>query len=216
MAAIDTIEVLDNLQFQHLNTADIYSINAAGEAGECVTSRPIALPLSALGARILINNGYGATGSTVMARVRVTATTGMTTTTVTKTQNTQPLEWTSVALGACVESAEVDLTNVMEALVHVDVALVGTTAHLGTEIRVQVRKEESVDEWTDWVRLVVLAGLTAFTLDVASTAAAGQKVIAVNNPTAGHLNYLNKRIFVLDATAADCEVLFQTACGADS
>ena len=31
MADIDTIVVLDNLQFEHLNTADVYSINADGQ-----------------------------------------------------------------------------------------------------------------------------------------------------------------------------------------
>jgi hypothetical protein len=60
------------------------------------------------------------------------------------------------------------------------------------------------------------SGKTAFKLDVKSTAAAGQGVIAVDNPTAGHLNYINKKIFILDATAANSEIFFQTAVGADS
>ena len=216
MADIDTIEVLDNLQFEHLNTADIYTVHADGQAGESVITIPIILPMNASAARVLISNN-GATGSQVHARVRATAVTGMTTTTVTKTQNTQPLEWTAIALNAVVvESSEINLTNIYEAMVHVDVAITGTTAHLGTDIIVEVRKEVTVDEWTVWAQLSVLSGLTAFKTDVASTAAAAQKVIAIANPTAGNLNHINKRLFILDATVAQCEIVYETACGADA
>ena len=215
MAAIDTIEVLDNLQFEHLNTADIYTVHADGIAGEAVATVAVILPMNASAARVLISNN-GATGSQVHARVRATAVTGMTTTTVTKTQNTQPLEWTAIALNAViVESSEIDLTNVYEAMVHVDVAITGTTAHLGTDIIVEVRKEVTVDEWTVWTRFSMLSGKTAFKTDVADTAAAGQKVIAIANPTAGNLNHINKRLFILDATVAQCEIVRETACGAD-
>ena len=217
MAAVDTIEVLDNLDFEHLNTADIYSVHADGELGEAVVCKPIYVPcLSLLGARVLINNN-GATGSTVIARVRETKTSGITTTTVTKTQNTQSMEWNSIALNAAiVAGTEITLTNIYELLIHVDVALVGTTAHLGTEIIVEVRKEATVSEWTVYQRLSVLSGKTAFKMDVADTAAAAQKVIDVLNPTAGNLNHINKRLFILDATPANSEIVWQTACGADA
>jgi hypothetical protein len=216
MAAIDTIEVLDNLQFTHADTADIYSVDAAGEAGEAVVTIPIALPMEASAARVIINNAYGATGSTVHARVRCTDVTGITATTVTKTQNTQPLEWTSVALGAMQESAEIDLTNIMGPLLHIDLALTGTTAHLGTEVRVQIRKEATVEEWTDWCRVVRLSGKTAIKNDIASEAASGQKVIATANPVAGNLDHVARNIFILDATVAQCEIVYQTAFGADT
>lgn len=217
MAAVDTIEVLDNLQFEHLNTADIYTVHADGEAGECVKTIPIILPMNILGARVLISNN-GATGSQVHARVRGTDVTGITTTTVSKAQSTQLLEWTAIALNApIVESSEWDLTNIYEPMLHVDMAITGTTAHLGTDIIVEVRKEATVDEWTVWARLgTVLAGLTAFKTDVADTAAADQKVIAIANPTAGNLNHINKRLFILDATVANCEIVWETACGADA
>jgi hypothetical protein len=58
--------------------------------------------------------------------------------------------------------------------------------------------------------------LTAFKTDVLSTAAAGQKVIPVNNPTAGNLNKICKNLFILDATISNCEIVFETACGADA
>lgn len=216
MAAIDTIEVLDNLQFTHADTTDIFHVHADGEVGESVKTIPIILPMNASAARVLISNN-GATGSTVCARVRCTAVTGITTTTVTKTQNTQPLEWTSIALLAVVvESTEIDLTNVYEAMVHVDVALAGTTAHLGTDIIVEVRKEATVDEWTVWARQSVLSGLTPLKVDVLAESASGQKVINVNNPTTANLNHINKRIFLLDATIANSEICYITACGADA
>jgi len=214
MAAIDTIEVLDNLQFEHLDTADIYTVHADGMSGESVKTHAISLPLDASGARVIINNNYGATGSTVYARVRLTGITNMLI--PTKFQNIQPLEWTSVALTAWAESAEIDLSAMYNATLHVDIAIVGTTAHLGTEILVQIRKEATLDEWTEWCRLVSCSGLTAFKTDVKSTAAAGQKVIPVDNPTAGNLNHICKNIFIMDATIANCEIVYQTACGADA
>jgi hypothetical protein len=214
MAAIDTIEVLDNLQFEHLNTADIYTVHADGVAGESVKTHAIVLPPDASAARVIINNNYGATGSTVAVRAKVTALTDIST--ITKTQNVQPLEWTSLALGAYVEGTEINLAGAYAATLHVDIAIVGTTAHLGTEILVQIRKEATVDEWTEWARLVSCSGLTAFKADVANTAAAGQKVIAVANPTAGNLNHICKNLFILDATIAQCEIVWETACGADA
>jgi hypothetical protein len=221
MASIDTIEVLDNLDNAHAATAEIWSVDADKQAGECCIMTPILLPMAAVGARVIINNAYGNTalvagGSQVHARVRLTAVTGITTTSVTKTQNTQPLEWTAIAAGAMAESAEIDLTNIMEAVLHVDVAISGTTAHLGTEVIVQVRKEVTTEEWTTWSRYVVLSGLTAFHVHPNATANAGQKVIGVDNPVAGNLDHVNRKLFILDATVANSEIVYQTACGADS
>jgi hypothetical protein len=216
MAAIDTIEVLDNLQFEHLDTADIFTIHADGMAGESVVTFPCLFPESVLAARVIINNNYAASPMIVAARVKLTAVSGRTTTTVPKIQNVQPLEWTSIAAGSYAETAEIDLTNLSEPLLHVDVAVIAAGTHTGTEIIVQVRKEATVEEWTGWCRPAVLVGSVVFKADVLSTAAAGQKVIAVNNPTAGNLNHVCKQLFILDATIANSEVVFQTACGADA
>jgi len=216
MAAVDTIEVLDNLQFEHLNTADVYTVHDDGQAGESLVTKPIVLPMNASAARVLISNN-GATGSQVHARVRGTAAKEITSTTVTKTQDTQLLEWTAIALNASiVESSEWSLANLVEPMFHIDIAITGTTAHLGTEFIVEVRKEAAVDEWTVWSRLTALSGKTAFKTDLSDTAAAAQKVIAIANPTAGNLNHINKRLFILDATVANCEIVWQTACGADA
>lgn len=216
MAAIDTIEVLDNLQFQHLDTADIYSVHADGFAGQAVES--VAIPIDAekiSGLRVIVNNNYGATGSTVVAKARMTGLTGLTA--LTKYQNIELLDWTSVALAAVPPApVEADLSAVRSAMLHLFCAIVGTTAHLGTEFIVQVRNEVTVNEWTKLFSFIMCAGKTAFKTDVLSTAAAGQKVIAVANPTAGNLNHLMKNLFILDATIANCEICYQTAVGADA
>jgi len=215
MAAVDTIEVLDNLQFEHLNTADIYTVHANGFAGEAVESVTIPIDCNAIsGLRVLVNNNYGATGSTIAAKIRMTGLTGLAG--LSKYQNIELLDWTSIALAAVPPApVEADLSTVRSAMLHLFCAIVGTTAHLGTEFIVQVRNEVTVNEWTKLFSFVICAGKTAFKTDVSSTAAAGQKVIAIANPTAGNLDHINKNIFILDATIANSEIAFQTACGAD-
>lgn len=213
--AIDTIVVLDNLQYTHENTADIYAVHADGVAGEAVKTIPIALPHDVWGARVIINNNYGATGSTVCASVRLTALTAENP--ICKAPSVEAMPWTQVALGACVASAEMVLTSALSALVHIAIALIGTTAHLGTEIIVQIRGKEVVDKWTDWTRITALSSVTAFKADVKSTALAAQKVIPVDNPTAGNLNHVCKNIFILDTVdVTKSEICFQVAWGADS
>ncbi len=221
MAAIDTIEVLDTLQFQHLNTADIYTVHADGFAGEAVETKMI--PINAkdiTGLRVIVNNNYGASGSTIMAKIRMTglkAADLAPATTPTKYQDIQLLEWTSIAINAAASvPTEADLSLVKSAELHLMCAIVGTTAHLGTEFVVLARNEATVNEWTVMFRLIMCSGKTAFKTDVLSTAASGQKVIAVDNPTAGNLNHINKKLFILDATIANCEIAYETACGADS
>jgi len=216
MADIDTIEVLDNLQFEHLDTADIYSVHADGFAGEAVETQGIEINANNLiGLRVIVNNNYGATGSTIVAKVRMTGLTGLST--LTKYQDIELLDWTSVALAAVPPTPiEADLSLVRSGMLHLFCAIVGTTAHLGTEFVVQVRNEVTVNEWTKLFSFIMCAGKTAFKMDVASTAAAGQKVIAVANPTAGNLNHLMKNLFILDATVANSEIVYQTAVGADS
>ena len=100
-------------------------------------------------------------------------------------------------------------------MLHLFCALNGTTAHLGTEFIVQVRNEVTVNEWTKLFSFVMCAGKTAVLTAVASTAAAGQKVIAVTNPTTANLNHINKNLFILDATIANSEVAFLTVNGGD-
>ena len=213
--AADTISVLDNLQFEHLNTATVNHVHADGFAGEAVES--VAIPIDAekiTGLRVIVNNNYGATGSTIIAKVRMTGLTGLTA--LSKYQNIELLDWTSIALAAAATaSSEADLSTVRSGMLHLFCALNGTTAHLGTEFIVQVRNEVTVNEWTKLFSFVMCAGKTAILTAVASTAAAGQKVIAVTNPTTANLNHINKNVFLMDATIANCEIAFLTVNGGD-
>jgi len=228
MAAIDTIEVGRNLAHTHADTADIYFVNAEGFAGEAVEQIMVPLDLTGIEAiSIIANNAYGASGSTVCVKARLT---GQRATNPVRSVNVVPgltsekfadveiLPWTSIAIGAAATiSADIDVSLVKSAELHLFCAIVGTTAHLGTEFRVLARNEATVtDGWTTLNKIAMCSGKTALKLDIASTAVAGQKVIAVANPTAGNLNKINKNIFILDATVANSEICYQTAVGADS
>ncbi len=94
-ATIDTIEVLDNLQFEHLDTADVIHIVGAGSSFDCVKSYAIAIPPAVKAARVIFNNYYDTAACVVYARVKATLLTGLGT--LAKTENTQPLEWTAIA-----------------------------------------------------------------------------------------------------------------------
>ena len=213
--AADTITVLDNLLFEHLNTATINHVHADGFAGEAVES--VAIPIDAekiTGLRVIVNNNYGATGSTIIAKARMTGLTGLTA--LAKYQNIELLDWTSIALAAAATaSSEADLSTVRSGMLHLFCALNGTTAHLGTEFIVQVRNEVTVNEWTRLFSFVMCAGKTAILTPVLSTAAAGQKVIPVNNPTTALLTHINKNLFLMDATIANCEISYLTVNGGD-
>lgn len=220
--AIDTIEVLDNLQFEQLNTTDIWAIDGEGSAFDAVKSYAVVIPPSASAARVIFNNWYDTEASRVHVRVKCTKLTGIGT--LAKTENTQALEWTAIAAAVLItgggvgflDSGVIDLSTAYEATLHIDCAITSTTAHAGTEIIVQIRSEDATpDEWTTLTSFVGPTG-TAFKTDVLSTAAAGQKVIAVANPTAGNLNHIGKWIFLENAIIANCEMCYQTQCGADA
>lgn len=200
------VTVLDALQFVHpATTSLIWSVNAAGIPGECVKTTPITLPFDASEARVIINNGYGATGSSIFYRVKLTKATAINP--LTKTENTQVVDWTSLAISLVAQTAAIDLTGAFGATVHVDIAIIGTTAHLGTEVIVQVRKEATVSEWTDWARLVVLSGITAFSTALnAQSSASILTVAAIGNLTTAKGF---KFIFVQDNTPASSEICYQ-------
>jgi hypothetical protein len=70
-----TITVLDGTAYEHLNTADIYAPD--GENVSLVSNRVVLIPFSANRVRVLYNNNYGATGSTVYTRCRISKVTGV-------------------------------------------------------------------------------------------------------------------------------------------
>jgi len=75
--AIDAIEVLDNLQFEQLVATEIWAIDGEGSAFDVVKSYAVVIPPSASAARVIFNNWYDITASTVAVRVKVTKLTGI-------------------------------------------------------------------------------------------------------------------------------------------
>ncbi len=220
--AIDTIEVLDNIQFEQLDTTEIWAIDGEGSAFDSVKSYAIAIPPTALAARVIFNNWYDTAACQVTVRVKVTKIIGIGT--LTKTENTQVKEWTDIAPAVLItgggvgflDSGVIDLSACYEATLHIDCALTSAVAHTGTEIIVQIRSEATTPaEWTTLTSFVGPTG-TPFHLHPSGTAAAAQKVIAVANPTAGNLNHIGKSIFLKNATIANSEICYQTQCGADA
>lgn len=220
--AIDTIELLDNLQFEQLDTTEIWAIDGEGAAYDAVKSYAIVIPPSATAARVIFNNWYDTAACQVTVRVKVTKVTAIGT--LAKTENTQTLEWTDIAPAVLItgggvgflDSGVIDLSAAYEATLHIDCALTSVVAHTGTEIIVQIRSEDATpDEWTTLTSFVGPSG-TPFHLHPSATADAAQKVIAVANPTAGNLNHIGKFIFLKNATIANSEMCYQTQCGADA
>ena len=223
--AIDTIEVLDNLQFEQLDTTEIWAIDGEGSAFDAVKSWAVAIPDGASAARVIFNNWYDTAACQVTVRVKATKVTARSSTGVpTKTENTQVCEWTAIEPAALItgggvgflDSGTLDCSAATDVLLHIDCALTSAVAHTGTEIIVQIRSEDiTPDEWTTFLPITSQTG-TPFHLHPSATAAAGQKVIAVANPTAGNLNHIGKWLFLKNATIANSEKVYITQCGADA
>lgn len=214
MADIDTIVVLDGLQFTKPATADVWTVDGEGSGFEAVKSYTYSVPCPSSGVRVIFNNNYDTGASRVHVRVKCTKLTGIGT--LAKTENTQPLEWTAIAAQGILETGAIDVSGAYEALLHIDCAISSTTAHTGTEIRVQARSEAGLDEWSDLPSFVGPTG-TATKSDFTSEEAAGQTILSITNPTAGNLNHLGKFIFLEDTAAiAQCEIAYITDCGADA
>lgn len=216
MAAVDTILILDGLQFEQVNTADIYTQDHATE--EAVKTFQIHIPLSYKAARVIFNGAYDPNGGRMHGRVKATMTTGMTTTGITKTANTEVMAWTIITPPAVIDSGALDCSGSRSTVLHIDIAQSSVTVNTtGIEIIVQGRKEDSLDEWTDITRFNALALGAATKSDVNATEPASETTIAVTNPTAGGLDNLGKFAFLEDtATPAECEIIFVVECGADS
>jgi hypothetical protein len=201
----DTITVLDGIQFAKPNTADVYTID--GDGLEAVKSYAISIPPSASGARVIFNGAYDPDGGRYHCRVRYTAVTAIGT--LTKTQNTQPLEWTTCTPPAILETGSIDVSGAYSGTLHIDVAMSSTTANTtGIEIIVQIQKEAALDEWTDLTRFIGPTG-TAVKSDFVGTNNAAATTLGVTNPVTGTLDHLGKFIFFEDTvTIAQCEIAF--------
>lgn len=211
----DTITLLDALQFAKTATSDVWTIDGEGPAYEAVKSYVIAIPAPCSAVRVVFNNNYDLAASRVHVRVRCNKVTAINAAGITKTQNTQPLEWSAIAAQGFLDSGVIDLSAVFEATIHIDIAITSTTAHDGTEVIVQVRKEAALAEWTDLCRFIGPSG-TATKSDCSGTTAAGQTVVGVTNPATGNLNHIGKFIFLEDTdTIAQCEIGYLVAQSGD-
>lgn len=216
MAAVDTIVVLDGIQFQKETTSDVYTQDHA--TNEAVKTFPIYIPLSYKAVRVIFNGAYDPNGGRFHGRVKAAMTTGMTNTSVTKTATTQVMEWTTITPPAIVDGGTLDCSASRSTILHIDIAQSSVTANTtGIEIIVQGRKEDLLDEWTDICRFNALSLGAATKSDFAAQEAAAQTILSVTNPTAGNLDHVGKFIFLEDtATIAQCEMAFITECGADA
>ena len=203
----DTITVLDGLQFQKETTSDVYTIDTA--TGEAVKTYLVSIPASAFGARVIFNGAYDPDGGRYHVRVKATKTTTLAIDTITKTENTQVLEWTTVTPPAVLETGAIDCTGAFAVDLHIDVAMSSVTANTtGIEIIVQYRKEAALDEWTDLVRRIGPTG-TALKADFGAQEAVGQTLLTVTDPATAGLDNIGKFIFLEDtATIAQCEIAF--------
>lgn len=214
MAAVDTIEILNGLDHeQDITTSIIYDIDHA--TTEVVATRPVHIPLSVKQANIIFNNNYDPDGSTVFVMARLTKVTDITT--PTKTENTEVLAWQEIAQGGFLESDSIDVSSSWGSTLHIYIALSSTTAHTGTEVRTFIGSEAGVDgSWTELPggRFIGPIG-TAVALAFAATEPAGETVIAITNPVANNMDNIGKLKFIENTVAADSEIVYQTAVGAD-
>lgn len=210
----DTITILDGLTHtQEQTTASLYDIDHA--TNSVVGTWAIYIPISASQVRVIFNNKYDSDGSTVACRVRVTQTTGMTTTGITKTETTQSLEWTDVAQGAVQETGTIDVSDSRATTLHIDCCLSSTTAHTGTEIIVQIASEASVDDaWTTLSRFISPIG-TAISAVMPAEEAVGQTEIGLTNPVTNNFDNDGKFKFFKNGTIANSEIVFQVSNSGD-
>jgi hypothetical protein len=124
--------------------------------------------------------------------------------------------WAAVALAAAREGAAYDVSALYEAGLFIDVCIAGTTAHLGTEVIVELSRDATGDDvWSEYARFITPA-LTAFKADVASTEAVGQTVLSVTDPTTNKFDHVKKYIFIVDATPANSEICYLVSCEGDA
>lgn len=213
MAAVDYIAILNGLDHeQDQTTSIIYDIDHA--TTEAVGRYPIHIPVDASQANITFNNNYDADGATVFVMARLTKVTDITG--VTKTENTEVLAWQEIAQGGFLESGSIDVSGSQASTLHIYIALSSTAAHTGTEIIVDIGSETGVDgSWTEVTRFIGPTG-TAIALAFASTEPAGETDLNITDPVANNMDNIGKYKFIENTVAADCEIVYQTECGADA
>jgi hypothetical protein len=200
----DTITVLDGIQFTKPDTADVWTYDSAVES---VSSIPVILPADISAARVIFNAAKATAAARYHCRVKLTKMTAIGT--ITKTENTQIMEWTTVTTPEVLDSGNADVSGAYSATLHIDVAVSSTAAvTVAMEIIVQLRKEAALDEWSTLTLYNSPIG-TGVKSDFAAEEAAAQTVLSIANPATGGLDNIGKHIFLEDtATIAQCEIAF--------
>jgi hypothetical protein len=194
-------------------------MDGEGENFSVVKSYVVELPSSVSRANVIFNGNYDPDGADHCVRVRVTKLTAIGT--LTKTQNTQPLEWTLISPDSATstdrmkETGAIDVSDAYEATLHIDVAVCEAEATTGLEVIVQVGHEAALDEWSNLTRFVGPTGTPTSTA-FSGTEAVGQTTLSVTNPTAANFNHVGKFIFIYNTTPANSEIAWLMACGADA
>ena len=129
--------------------------------------------------------------------------------------------WAEIAAQGIREGGEADVSGSYDAALLITAALSSTTAHLGTEIIVQVSEETNAgaDEeafFTTIARFIGPVG-TAFTRPLLADEAADQTVLSTDAPVTNNLDHPGKFLFIEDtADVTKSEVLYQIAVSADA
>ncbi len=216
--AIDTIQVLDGILFAKDSADDVYTQDHATNSAVYTTG--IAVPLAYKAARVIYNGAFDPDGGRVHYRTRLLRTTSITTPTKTANQGDDWAILTPSALAAAVAvSSDFDVSASWESILDIAVCQSSVTANTtGIEVIVQGRQQDSVDDWEEITRFIVLAyAAVAVKSDFSGSEAAAQTNLGVTNPTAGGLDNHGKLIFLEDtADVTKCEIAYCTEAGADA
>lgn len=131
---------------------------------------------------------------------------------VKKTESVQ--DWTAVAQNTIAKSEECDISEMMDAAIHIQAALDSATAHTGTRFIVQIAASEEGDEdWQDWVDFVALIGTATGAAIEDDPLAAGSTTIALT----GHaFTVAGVQLFIEDSTLSNSELVLESAQSANS
>lgn len=121
-------------------------------------------------------------------------------------------DWAAVAAQATDESTVIDISSNYVTAVHIQAFLDSTTAHEGTEFRVQVSGNSSGDEdWTDYSVFRALVGTANSEAQTENPLAVGQTVINCSD-TGGlyETEPMGKWIAIEDGTLVNSELMWLT------
>ena len=214
MAVVDTILVLDGIQFQKETTSDIYTQDHV--INSSVKTVPVIIPIEAKTIRVIFNGAYDPNGGRIHTRIKSLKVTSMST--PTKTAATQEQEWTTLTPPAVAQVAGIDFSASWGGIVVVDMCQSSVTANTtGIELIVQMLIEDSLNEWVTIHKATYLALGAATKSDFAAQEVVAQTTLSVTDPTTGNLQHLGKFVFLEDTVAIEkSEIAFVVECGADS